>query len=150
MKNKKIFYVACLIFVLSLSLLGQPGPKGPGPHGPRHRRGAEFDKRLGPDPLQYFRKIGITLTDDQAEQMYDIAIRFITEDEPIRLEIERIDNDIRIELMKENTDRNILKELIRSKKEQEALRDYLRIVRDLDIIDVLTPYQKALLNKKMQ
>ena len=49
---KKIFCATCLIFVLSLSLLGQPGPKGPGPHGPRHRRGQEFDKRLGPDPLQ--------------------------------------------------------------------------------------------------
>ncbi|ADG71125.1 hypothetical protein R4K54_03115 [Brachyspira murdochii] len=147
---KKIFLALSLIFVLSLSIFAQPGPKGPGPHGPRHRRGAEFDKRLGNDPLQYFRKIGITLTDEQAEIMYDIAIKFITEDEPIRLEIERINNDIRMELMKENTDRNILKELIKSKKEQEALRDYLRIVRDLDIIDVLTPSQKALLNKKMQ
>ncbi len=52
--------------------------------------------------------------------------------------------------MKENTNRNLLKELIRQKKEQEALRDYLRIIRDLDIIDVLTSEQKAILNKKMR
>ena len=54
-----------------------------------------------------------------------------------------------MELMNENTDRNKLKELIKKKKEQEALRDYLRIVRDLDIIDVLTPEQKAQLNSCM-
>ena len=94
--------------------------------------------------------MGIILTDEQADRMYDIAIRFIREEEPIRLEIERIENDIRMELMKENTDRNMLKELIRSKKEQEALRDYLRIVRDLDIIGVLTPEQKAQLNSRMR
>ena len=147
---KKICYIITLALILSLSLLGQPGPKGPGPHGPRHRGCPEFDKRLGHDPLQFFRKMGIILTDEQADRMYDIAIRFIREEEPIRLEIERIENDIRMELMKENTDRNMLKELIRSKKEQEALRDYLRIVRDLDIIGVLTPEQKAQLNSRMR
>ena len=148
----KIFYTVSLILLLSLSIFAQPGPKGSGPHGPGHgrnRRGGEFDKRLGHDPLQFFRKIGITLTDEQAERMYDIAIKFITEEEPIRLEIERIENSIRLELMKDNTDRNAIKELIKQKKEQEALRDYLRIVRDLDIIAVLTPEQKAQLNSCM-
>lgn len=143
----KIFYTIFLILLLSLSIFAQPGPHGPG-HG-RNRRGGEFDKRLGHDPLQFFRKIGITLTDEQAERMYDIAIKFITEEEPIRLEIERIENSIRLELMKDNTDRNAIKELIKQKKEQEALRDYLRIVRDLDIIAVLTPEQKAQLNSCM-
>lgn len=82
--------------------------------------------------------------------MYDIAINFITQEEPIRLEIDRIENSIRMELMKENADRNVLKELISRKKEQEALRDYLRIVRDLDIINVLTPEQKAQFNSRMR
>ncbi|MBW5389207.1 Spy/CpxP family protein refolding chaperone, partial [Brachyspira hampsonii] len=91
----------------------------------------------------------IILTEEQADRMYDIAIKFITEEEPIRLEIERIDNSIRLELMKDNTDREAIKNLIREKKEQEALRDYLKIVRDLDIIDVLTPEQKAQLNSRM-
>ena len=149
----RIFYtISLILLLLSLSIFAQPGPKGPGPHGPGHgrnRRGGEFDKRLGHDPLQFFRKIGITLTDEQAERMYDIAIKFITEEEPIRLEIERIENSIRLELMKDNTDRNAIKELIKQKKEQEALRDYLRIVRDLDIISVLTPEQKAQLNSCM-
>lgn len=145
----KIFYTVSLILLLSFSIFAQPGP---GPHGPgygRNRRGGEFDKRLGHDPLQFFRKIGITLTDEQAERMYDIAIKFITEEEPIRLEIERIENSIRLELMKDNTDRNAIKELIKQKKEQEASLDYLRIVRDLDIIAVLTPEQKAQLNSCM-
>ncbi|WP_297204165.1 periplasmic heavy metal sensor [uncultured Brachyspira sp.] len=146
----KLFYSITLILVLSLSLFGQPGPKGPGHHGPRHRGRPESDKRLGHDPLQFFRRIGINLTEAQADKMYDIAIKFITEEEPIRLEIERIENSIRMELMKEYTDRNILRELISRKKEQEALRDYLRIVRDLDIIDVLTPEQKAQLNSRMK
>ena len=146
----KLFYSITLILVLTLSLLGQPGPKGPGHHGPRHRGRPESDKRLGHDPLQFFRRIGINLTEAQADKMYDIAIKFITEEEPIRLEIERIENSIRMELMKEYTDRNILRELISRKKEQEALRDYLRIVRDLDIIDVLTPEQKAQLNSRMK
>ncbi|WPC39023.1 periplasmic heavy metal sensor [Brachyspira hyodysenteriae] len=148
----KIFYTVSLILLLSFSIFAQPGPKGTGPHGPgygRNRRGGEFDKRLGHDPLQFFRKIGITLTDEQAERMYDIAIKFITEEEPIRLEIERIENSIRLELMKDNTDRNAIKELIKQKKEQEASLDYLRIVRDLDIIAVLTPEQKAQLNSCM-
>ena len=78
-----------------------------------------------------------------------MKIQFITEEEPIRLEIERIENSIRLELMKDNTDRNAIKKLIKQKKEQEALRDYLRIVRDLDIIGVLTPEQKAQLNSCM-
>ena len=146
----KLFYSITLILVLSLSLFGQPGPKGPGHHGPRHRGRPESDKRLGHDPLQFFRRIGINLTEAQADKMYDIAIKFITEEEPIRLEIERIENSIRMELMKEYTDRNILRELISRKKEQEALRDYLRIVRDLDIINVLTPEQKAQLNSRMK
>ena len=146
----KLFYSITLILVLSLSLFGQPGPKGPGHHGPRHGGRPESDKRLGHDPLQFFRRIGINLTEAQADKMYDIAIKFITEEEPIRLEIERIENSIRMELMKEYTDRNILRELISRKKEQEALRDYLRIVRDLDIIDVLTPEQKAQLNSRMK
>ena len=90
------------------------------------------------------------LTDEQADRMYDIAINFITQEEPIRLEIDRIENSIRMELVKENADRNVLKELISRKKEQEALRDYLRIVRDLDIINVLTPEQKAQFNSRMR
>lgn len=151
---KKAVYITSLILILSLTLLGQPAPMGPGPHeggprGPRHRGRADFDRRLGHDPLQFFRKAGIILTEEQAAKMYDIAIKFITEEEPIRFEIERIENSIRMELMNENTDRNKLKELIKKKKEQEALRDYLRIVRDLDIIDVLTPEQKAQLNSCM-
>ena len=147
---KKLFYSIFLILILSLSLLAQPGPKGPGHHGgPRHRRG-DFDRRLGHDPLQFFRKIGIVLTDEQANRMYDIAIKFMTEEEPIRLEIERIENNIRIELMKENANREVLRELIKNKKEQEASIDYLRIVRDLDIINVLTPEQKAQLSSRMR
>ncbi|MEI0605162.1 periplasmic heavy metal sensor [Brachyspira alvinipulli] len=146
----KLFYSIFLILVLSLSLLGQPGHKGPGHHGPRHRGGPQFEKRLGHDPLQFFRRIGIVLTDEQADRMYDIAINFITQEEPIRLEIDRIENSIRMELVKENADRNVLKELISRKKEQEALRDYLRIVRDLDIINVLTPEQKAQFNSRMR
>ena len=145
---KKIFYIVSMVLLLSLSIFAQPGPKGPGHRGHRGR-GPEFERRLGHDPLQFFRKIGIILTDEQAEKMYDIAIKFITEEEPIRLEIERIENNIRLELMRDNTDRNKLKELIRQKKEQEALRDYLRIVIDLDIINVLTPEQKSKLNSCM-
>ena len=55
----KLLYSIFLILVLSLSLLAQPGPKGPGHHGPRHRGGPQFEKRLGHDPLQFFRRIGI-------------------------------------------------------------------------------------------
>lgn len=147
---KKIFYTISLILILYLSIFAQPLPKGPAHHpGKMHRRGPDFDKRLGHDPLQFFRRAGIILTEQQTERMYDITIKFITEEEPIRLEIDRIEGNIRIELMKENTDRNILKELIKSKKEQEALRDYLRIVRDLDIINLLTTDQKAQLNRCM-
>lgn len=144
----KIYYTMSIILLLSLSIFAQPGPNGPGHRGHR-RRGAEFEKRLGHDPLQFFRKIGIILTDDQSERMYDIAIKFIEEEDPIKLEIKRIENSIKLELIKDNPDRNALKELIKEKKEQEALRDYIRIVRDLDIIDVLTPEQKSKLNSCM-
>ena len=89
---KKAVYITSLILILSLTLLGQPAPMGPGPHeggprGPRHRGRADFDRRLGHDPLQFFRKAGIILTEEQAAKMYDIAIKFITEEEPIRFEI---------------------------------------------------------------
>lgn len=141
---KKLYII---IILLSLSIFTEAY----GRHGMEMRRKhTEFDKRLGHDPLHFFRKIGITLTGEQEEKIYDIAINFIAQEEPIRLEIENIDRNIKIELMKENTNRNLLKELIRQKKEQEALRDYLRIIRDLDIIDILTSEQKAILNKKMR
>ena len=147
----KLFYSITLILVLSLSLFGQPGPKGPGHHGPRHRGRPESDKRLGHDPLQFFRRIGINLTEAQADKMYDIAIKFVKEEESIRLEIEKIDYNIREELIKDNPDRNMLKNLIKSKKDYEAERDYLKMVRDLDIINVLTPQQRSQLhNCKMR
>ncbi|MCZ9989473.1 hypothetical protein OFR29_06415 [Brachyspira hyodysenteriae] len=147
----KIFYTVSLILLLSFSIFAQPGPKGPGPHGPgygRNRRGGEFDKRLGHDPLQFFRKIGITLTDEQAERMYDIAIKFITEEEPIRLEIERIENSIRLELMKDNTDRNAIKELIKQKR----ARGFTRLFKDSERFGYYSrsyPQQKAQLNSCM-
>lgn len=142
---KKIFYTISIILLLSLSLFAQHGH---GHHG-MGRRDNEFNRRLGHDPLKFFRKVGITLTEEQSENIYNIAIKFVKEVEPVRLEIEKIENDIRLELMKDNPDRNALKELISKKKEHEALIDYLRIVRDLDIINVLTPDQKLRLNSCM-
>ena len=45
----------------------------------------------------------------------------------------------------------MLKNLIKSKKDYEAERDYLKMVRDLDIINVLTPQQRSQLhNCKMR
>ena len=67
------------------------------------------------------------------------------------MEIEKIDYSIREELIKDNPDRNMLKNLIKSKKDYEAERDYLKMVRDLDIINVLTPQQRSQLrNCKMR
>lgn len=147
MNIKKIFYIISLILLLSLSAFAQHGNHGRG-DGMR-KRGGEFNRRLGNDPLQFFRKAGIILTEEQADKMYDIAINFIKQEEPVRLEIEKIDNNIRLELMKDIPNRDSLKNLIKDKKEQEAMMDYLRIVRDLDIIAVLTPEQKQQLHRCM-
>ncbi|MCZ9891923.1 hypothetical protein OFR34_10025 [Brachyspira hyodysenteriae] len=80
--------------------------------------------------------------------MYDIAIKFITEEEPIRLEIERIENSIRLELMKDNTDRNAIKELIKQKR----ARGFTRLFKDSERFGYYSrsyPQQKAQLNSCM-
>ncbi len=138
---KKIFYILAIFTMLFLSVYGQPPP----PAG--HKHGEKHNKMLGPDPLQFFRKAGITLSSEQTNQIYDIAIKFLDEDKPIREEIEKIDYNMKTELMKDNPDRNILRDLINRKKEIEAERDCLIIFRDLDIIGILTPEQKIRLNK---
>ncbi|WP_157150349.1 Spy/CpxP family protein refolding chaperone [Brachyspira sp. SAP_772] len=134
-----------LLFILLFSslLVAQP-------HGPGHGRGMGPGKgmrrgtdKLGPDALRFLQMAGIVLTEEQTKKVYDIAIKFVQEEEGIRLEIEKIDYNIRQELIKDNPDRNVLRNLIKSKKDYEAERDYLKMVRDLDIIDVLTPQQRA-------
>lgn len=107
--------------------------------------------KLGPDALRFLQMAGIVLTEEQTKKVYDIAIKFVQEEESIRLEIEKIDYSIREELIKDNPDRNMLKNLIKDKKDYEAERDYLKMVRDLDIINVLTPQQRSQLhNCKMR
>lgn len=137
---KKIFYILAIFTMLFLSVYGQPPP--PHQHGKKPHKDI-----LGPDPMHFFRKAGITLSSEQTNQIYDIAIKFVDEDKPIREEIEKIDYNMKTELMKDNPDRNILRDLINRKKEIEAERDCLIIFRDLDIIGILTPEQKIRLNK---
>lgn len=140
---KKIFYILAVFTMLFLSVNGQPPP-------PPHEQGKkppDYEKHLGPDPMHFFRKAGIILTSEQTNRIYDIAIKFVNDEQPIRAEIEKIDYNMKTELKKDNPDKNVLKDLIRRKKEQEAERDYLRILRDLDIIGTLTPEQRVQLNK---
>lgn len=138
---KKIFYILAIFTMLFLSVYGQPPP-------PPHQHGKKPHKdKLGPDPLQFFRKAGITLTSAQTNRIYDIAIKFVNDEKSIRIKIEEIDYNIKNELIKDNPDRNILRDLIKRKKEIEAERDCLSIFRDLDIIEILTPEQRVQLNK---
>ena len=138
---KKIFYILAIFTMLFLSVYGQPPPP---PH--QHGKKPHADK-LGPDPMHFFRKAGITLTSAQTNRIYDIAIKFVNDEKSIRIKIEEIDYSIKNELIKDNPDRNILRDLIKRKKEIEAERDCLSIFRDLDIIGILTPEQRVQLNK---
>lgn len=138
---KKIFYILAIFTMLFLSVYGQPPPP---PH--QHGKKPHADK-LGPDPMHFFRKAGITLTSAQTNRIYDIAIKFVNDEKSIRIKIEEIDYSIKNELIKDNPDRNILRDLIKRKKEIEAERDCLIIFRDLDIIGILTPEQRVQLNK---
>lgn len=138
---KKIFYILAIFTMLFLSVYGQPPP-------PPHQHGKKPHKdKLGPDPMHFFRKAGITLTSAQTNRIYDIAIKFVNDEKSIRIKIEEIDYNIKNELIKDNPDRNILRDLIKRKKEIEAERDCLIIFRDLDIIGILTPEQRVKLNK---
>lgn len=138
---KKIFYILAIFTMLFLSVYGQPPPP---PH--QHGKKPHADK-LGPDPMHFFRKAGITLTSAQTNRIYDIAIKFVNDEKSIRIKIEEIDYNIKNELIKDNPDRDILRDLIKRKKEIEAERDCLIIFRDLDIIGILTPEQRVQLNK---
>lgn len=138
---KKIFYILAIFTMLFLSVYGQPPPP---PH--QHGKKPHADK-LGPDPMHFFRKAGITLTSAQTNRIYDIAIKFVNDEKSIRIKIEEIDYNIKNELIKDNPDRNILRDLIKRKKEIESERDCLIIFRDLDIIGILTPEQRVQLNK---
>ena len=140
---KKIFYILAIFTMLFLSVYGQPPPPPP-PH--QHGKKPHEDK-LGPDPMHFFRKAGITLTSAQTNRIYDIAIKFVNDEKSIRIKIEEIDYNIKNELIKDNPDRNILRDLIKRKKVIEAERDCLIIFRDLDIIEILTPEQRVQLNK---
>lgn len=138
---KKIFYILAIFTMLFLSVYGQPPP-------PPHQHGKKPHKdKLGPDPMHFFRKAGITLTSAQTNRIYDIAIKFVNDEKSIRIKIEEIDYNIKNELIKDNPDRNMLRDLIKRKKEIEAERDCLSIFRDLDIIGILTPEQRVQLNK---
>ena len=138
---KKIFYILAIFTMLFLSVYGQPPP-------PPHQHGKKpHADILGPDPMHFFRKAGITLTSAQTNRIYDIAIKFVNDEKSIRIKIEEIDYNIKNELIKDNPDRNILRDLIKRKKEIEAERDCLIIFRDLDIIGILTPEQRVQLNK---
>lgn len=139
---KKIFYILAIFTMLFLSVYGQPPPPPPHQHGKK-----PHEDKLGPDPMHFFRKAGITLTSAQTNKIYDIAIKFVNDEKSIRIKIEEIDYNIKNELIKDNPDRNILRDLIRRKKEIEAERDCLIIFRDLDIIGILTPEQRVQLNK---
>ena len=147
---KKGFTLLFILLFSSLLIAQPPAPRhGRGMGGGRGmHRGTD---KLGPDALRFLQMAGIVLTEEQTKKVYDIAIKFVKEEENIRLEIEKIDYNIREELIKDNPDRNILRNLIKSKKDYEAERDYLKMVRDLDIIDVLTPQQRSQLrNCKMR
>ena len=147
---KKGFTLLFILLFSSLLIAQPPAPRhGRGMGGGRGmHRGTD---KLGPDALRFLQMAGIVLTEEQTKKVYDIAIKFVKEEENIRLEIEKIDYNIREELIKDNPDRNILRNLIKSKKDYEAERDYLKMVRDLDIINVLTPQQRSQLrNCKMR
>ena len=147
---KKGFTLLFILLFSSLLIAQPPAPRhGRGMGGGRGmHRGTD---KLGPDALRFLQMAGIVLTEEQTKKVYDIAIKFVKEEENIRLEIEKIDYNIREELIKDNPDRNMLRNLIKSKKDYEAERDYLKMVRDLDIIDVLTPQQRSQLrNCKMR
>lgn len=147
---KKKFVLLFILLFSSLLIAHPPAPRhGRGMGGGRGmHRGTD---KLGPDALRFLQMAGIVLTEEQTKRVYDIAIKFVKEEESIRLEIEKIDYSIREELIKDNPDRNMLKNLIKSKKDYEAERDYLKMVRDLDIINVLTPQQRSQLrNCKMR
>lgn len=139
---KKIFYILAIFTMSFLSVYGQPPPPPPHQHGKK-----PHEDKLGPDPMHFFRKAGITLTSAQTNKIYDIAIKFVNDEKSIRIKIEEIDYNIKNELIKDNPDRNILRDLIKRKKEIEAERDCLIIFRDLDIIEILTPEQRVQLNK---
>lgn len=139
---KKIFYILAIFTMLFLSVYGQPPPPPPHQHGKK-----PHEDKLGPDPMHFFRKAGITLTSAQTNRIYDIAIKFVNDEKSIRIKIEEIDYNIKNKLIKDNPDRNILRDLIKRKKEIEAERDCLIIFRDLDIIGILTPEQRVQLNK---
>ena len=139
---KKIFYILAIFTMLFLSVYGQPPPPPPHQHGKK-----PHEDKLGPDPMHFFRKAGITLTSAQTNKIYDIAIKFVNDEKSIRIKIEEIDYNMKNELIKDNPDRNILRDLIKRKKEIEAERDCLIIFRDLDIIEILTPEQRVQLNK---
>ena len=81
---KKIFYILAIFTMLFLSVYGQPPPP---PH--QHGKKPHADK-LGPDPMHFFRKAGITLTSAQTNKIYDIAIKFVNDEKSIRIKIERL------------------------------------------------------------
>ena len=142
---KKRFYIFTIITVFLATFLTVYGqPPHPAGHG---KKPHEHSKKLGPDPFQFFRKAGIILSSEQTNQIYEIAIKSVNAEQPMKEEIEKIDYNMKTELMKDNPDRNILRDLIKRKKEIEIERDCLIIFRDLDIIGILTPEQKVRLNK---
>ena len=146
---KKRFYIFAILSIFLATFLSVYGQPPPPPAGPRPGKKHE-NRKLGPDMFQFFRKAGITLSSEQTNRIYEIVIKSVNEEKPIREEIEKIDYNIKIELMKDNPDRNILRDLIKRKKEIEAEIDCLIIFRDLDIIGILTPEQKVMLNKYMK
>ncbi len=108
----------------------------------------EFDKKIGGDALRFFRRANINLTEEQVNKVYDIAIKFSSKEEPIRLEIQKLDYNLRMEIMQDNPRKEVIKNLILEKKEKEANIDFLKIERDLDIINILTEEQKLLLKER--
>lgn len=142
---KKIIYTMYALFILSFGLMAQMPPPKEGempPPGSGHM-GEGHRMRMGEDSLRLFNRAGITLNENQIKQIYDISMKCVSNMQPVELEKRRIEYDIRLELMKDNPSRTLLKDLISKKKAEEAKRDYLQIERDLNIIDVLTPEQKA-------
>lgn len=138
---KKSIYAALSLLILSFGLMAQP-PQPP----PERGRCDMMDRghaRLGGDSFKLFRRAGIILSDEQVNRIYNISLKFVSDMQPIEIEMRKIDYEIRLELMKDNPDRSKIKDLIYKKKNQEALRDYLRIERDLNIIEVLTSEQKS-------
>lgn len=132
-------YTLLFIFLFSFTAFSQGKP----PHQcGNHSR---FDKKFGHNSLRYFKECGVQLTDKQVNKIYDIALKYLSEEEPFRAEIEKIDFNIRSEIIKSNPDKNLLKKLVFQKKEVEASIDYIHIERDLSILDVLTSEQRSML-----